>query len=34
LVLSLLLWPDTDAQAEHQVLERFVAPAFVETGAS
>jgi hypothetical protein len=34
LVLSLLLWPDTDAQAEHQMLERFVAPAFAESGGS
>ncbi len=32
LVLSLLFWPDADAQAEHQMLERFVAPAFAESG--
>jgi AcrR family transcriptional regulator len=28
LVLSLLFWPDTDAHAEHMMLERYVAPAF------
>jgi AcrR family transcriptional regulator len=28
LVLSLLFWPDTDAHAEHVMLERYVAPAF------
>jgi AcrR family transcriptional regulator len=34
LVLSLLFWPDTDPQAEHQMLQRFVAPAFAERAAS
>jgi hypothetical protein len=29
LVLSLLLLPGTDSRAEHQMLQRFVAPAFV-----
>jgi hypothetical protein len=28
LVLSLLFWPDTDADAEHMMLQRYVAPAF------
>jgi AcrR family transcriptional regulator len=28
LVLSLIFWPDADPQAEHQILQRFVAPAF------
>lgn len=28
LVLSLLLWPDADARSEHDLLVRFVAPAF------
>ena len=28
LVLSLLFWPDTDARAEHMLLQRYVAPAF------
>jgi AcrR family transcriptional regulator len=28
LVLSLLFWPDADPHAEHQMLQRFVAPAF------
>lgn len=28
LVLSLLFWPAGDASAEHQLLQRFVAPAF------
>jgi AcrR family transcriptional regulator len=31
LVLSLLLLPDTDARAEHRMLQRFVAPAFAES---
>src|SRR6476661_588498 len=31
LVLSLLFWPDTDPHAEHQMLQRFVAPAFAES---
>jgi len=30
LVLSLLLLPDADPRAEHNMLQRFVAPAFVE----
>lgn len=30
LVMSLLLWPDVDARAEHMMLQRFVAPAFAE----
>jgi AcrR family transcriptional regulator len=30
LVLSLLFWPDTDAHAEHMLLQRYVAPAFVD----
>jgi AcrR family transcriptional regulator len=32
LVLSLLFWPDTDAAAEHTMLQRYVAPAFTESG--
>lgn len=28
LVFSLLFWPDSDADAEHMLLERYVAPAF------
>ncbi len=28
LVMSLLFWPDADPRAEHQMLQRFVAPAF------
>lgn len=28
LVLSLLVWPDADPRAEHDLLVRFVAPAF------
>lgn len=28
LVMALLFWPGTDARAEHQMLQRFVAPAF------
>jgi hypothetical protein len=34
LVLSLLFWPDAGAHAEHQMLERFVAPAFAESRGS
>jgi AcrR family transcriptional regulator len=34
LVLSLLFWPDADPYAEHLVLQRFVAPAFTESGGS
>jgi AcrR family transcriptional regulator len=30
LVLSLLLFPDTDPNAEHQMLRRYVAPAFAK----
>jgi AcrR family transcriptional regulator len=30
LVVSLLFWPDADAHAEHQMLQRFVAPAFAD----
>jgi hypothetical protein len=30
LVMSLLLWPDADPRTEHQMLQRFVAPAFTE----
>jgi hypothetical protein len=30
LVLSLLVWPDADARAEHTLLQRYVAPAFAE----
>ncbi len=30
-VMSLLLWPDADPHAEHQMLQRFVAPAFAES---
>jgi AcrR family transcriptional regulator len=32
LVLSLLLLPDADPRAEHRMLQRFVAPAFAESG--
>jgi hypothetical protein len=32
--LSLLFWPDTDPHAEHQMLQRFVAPAFAESGGA
>jgi AcrR family transcriptional regulator len=32
IVLSLLLLPDTDARAEHRMLQRFVAPAFTGSG--
>jgi hypothetical protein len=28
LVLSLLVWPGADADAEHEMLRRFVVPAF------
>lgn len=31
-VLSLLCWPIEDAEAERQILERFVAPAFDTNG--
>jgi AcrR family transcriptional regulator len=34
LVMSLLFWPDTDAHAEHRMLQRFVAPAFAESRGS
>ena len=34
LVLSLLFWPDADPPAEHLMLQRFVAPAFAESGES
>ncbi|MDT5209277.1 MAG: hypothetical protein QOF67_1692 [Mycobacterium sp.] len=34
LVMSLLFWPDADPRAEHQMLQRFVAPAFAESGES
>ena len=34
LVMSLLFWPDADSHAEHQMLQRFVAPAFAESGES
>ena len=34
LVLSLLFWPDADPRAEHQMLQRFVAPAFAESGGA
>jgi AcrR family transcriptional regulator len=33
-VMSLLLWPGQDPQAEREMLQRFVAPAFAETGES
>jgi AcrR family transcriptional regulator len=33
-VMSLLFWPDADPRAEHQMLQRFVAPAFAESGES
>lgn len=32
-VLSLLCWPVEDAEAERQIVERFVAPAFVTGGS-
>ena len=32
MVMSLLLWPDIDPDAEHQMLQRFVAPAFDASG--
>jgi len=31
LVMSLLFWPDVDPGTEHQMLQRFVAPAFSES---
>jgi hypothetical protein len=34
LVMSLLLWPGVDPQAEHETLQRFVAPAFAESNES
>jgi len=34
LVISLLFWPDADPRAEHQMLQRFVAPAFTESVGS
>jgi AcrR family transcriptional regulator len=34
LVISLLLWPDAGPHAEHLMLQRFVAPAFAESGGS
>ena len=34
LVLSLLIWPDADPHTEHEMLQRFVAPAFAESGGS
>lgn len=34
LVTSLLLWPGADPQAEHEMLQRFVAPAFSEGAVS
>jgi AcrR family transcriptional regulator len=34
LVLSLLIWPDADPHAEHEMLQRFVAPAFAASGGS
>jgi AcrR family transcriptional regulator len=30
LVTSLLLWPGADSRAEHEMLQRFVAPAFAK----
>jgi AcrR family transcriptional regulator len=32
MVLSLLMLPGTDPRAEHRMLQRFVAPAFTESG--
>jgi AcrR family transcriptional regulator len=32
LVLSLVFWPDADPHEEHEMLDRFVAPAFTESG--
>jgi AcrR family transcriptional regulator len=32
LVLSLLFWPGADPHGEHLMLQRFVAPAFAESG--
>jgi AcrR family transcriptional regulator len=34
MVLSLLLLPGSDSRTEHQMLQRFVAPAFAENGGS
>jgi AcrR family transcriptional regulator len=34
LVMSLLLWPGADSRAEHEMLQRFVAPAFAKGGGS
>lgn len=34
MVMSLLLWPGADPHAEHEMLKRFVAPAFANNGAS
>jgi AcrR family transcriptional regulator len=34
LVMSLALWPGPDPRAEHEMLQRFVAPAFAESGGS
>lgn len=34
LVLSLLSLPDSDRRAEHEMLQRFVAPAFAESAGS
>lgn len=34
LVMSLLLWPAADPRAEHEMLQRFVAPAFAKSGGS
>lgn len=34
LVMSLLLWPGADPQTEHELLQRFVAPAFAKSGGS
>jgi len=31
LVMSLLFWPDADPRAEHEMLRRFIAPAFAES---
>ncbi|HEX4557634.1 MAG TPA: TetR/AcrR family transcriptional regulator [Mycobacterium sp.] len=32
MVMSLLFWPHADPEAEHDMLQRFVAPAFPESG--
>jgi AcrR family transcriptional regulator len=34
LVMSLSLWPGADPQAEHEMLQRFVAPAFAKASRS